>query len=770
MVPGYGPAECCICASHVIETSSKHPLATIGRPFGSLFWLVDPDDPSRLCPVGVVGELLIEGPVLAREYLKNPEQTSVAFIEAPQWLSELRPTSHSRLFRTGDLARYNADGTFVYVSRKDTQVKLRGCRIELSEVEYYLSKQLKGVPVTAEVVHIKALNDVRLVAFVSVDLETSEEYCGLILPTHSHLITAQAVLQELTKSLPAYMIPSVLLPVRYLPKTASDKIDRKLLRNEAAVLTFEDLMAYQGDDPIETQILKNSEERLMSVLWADILKIPIQSIGSNANFFHHGGDSVVAMRLVSAARSKQRLLTVQDIFRMPVLSELSQKWTPTTSGQEVKDEIKPFSLLNVLEKSDFVIEHISKPFQIDIDDIVDVLPATLHQSFEIQNVSPCMEFDFDGSVDLDRLLQSWNRVVEKNEILRTVFLPFDGSHLQIILRRPTFSIEIHHVKESKDLMRENYKTSPPAPGTSPLHIVVAKSSDRIRLSVRISHALYDGWSIGEILKDWESAFADSAITERRQFRNFLYATMEHGQDGSYDYWRKVLVGSVITCLREPDINGMSGSRLRRIQTVRVIELESMPSACTMATFVKVCWALALARRLSTMDVTMMQLTSGRRRGQAAGENAIGPCLALLPVRVAIQPDWRPLDLCRFIQNQDIEGMSFENIELPDLISNCTDWPSDTPLGTIVHHQSDEWARSLTIQDKQYPVMGAEEVYMPTDVEVETELAEHKLKIEINSSSFILGEMASNMVADDFCAAVTYLLRKEDLSCSDFIYT
>ena len=718
----------------------------------------------------MVGELLVEGPVLAREYLKDPEQTAAAFIEAPQWLKELRPTSHGRLFRTGDLARYNPDGTFVYVGRKDTQVKLRGCRIELSEVEHHLSKQLKGASVTAEVVDVKALKDVRLIAFVSVNLETNGDSCGLILPPRSHLIPAHTVLQELTKSLPAYMIPSVLLPIRCLPKTLSDKIDRKLLRHEAAALTIKDLMAYSDDGPIETQIPRDSEELLMSVIWADILNVPVQSIGSNANFFHHGGDSVVAMRLVSAARSKHRLLTVKDIFRMPVLSELSQKWTPIIKRQEVKVEIKPFSLLKVLDVSEFLIEYISKPFQIDIDDIVDVLPATLHQSFEIQNVSPCMEFDFDNSVDLDRLLQSWHRVAVKNEILRTVFLPFDGTHLQVVLRQPAYGVEIHHVEDSKDLIEENYRASPPAPGTSPLHIVVAKSRDRMRLSVRISHAIYDGWSIGEILKDWEHAFAESASTERSQFRSFLHATMENSQNGSYEYWRNVLAGSSITCLREPGLNAMSGFRLRRIQTVREIKLESKPGACTMATFVKACWALALARRLSIMDVVMMQLTSGRRRGQAGGEDAIGPCLALLPVRVVIQPDWRPLDLCRFIQNQDIEGMSFENVELPSLISNCTDWPSDTPLGTIVHHQSDEWAKSLTIQGKQYPIIGAEETYMPTDVEVETELVEHKLKIDINSSSFVLGEKASNEVADAFCAAVTYLLREEDLSCSDFIYT
>ena len=223
----------------------------------------------------MTAELLIEGPTIARGYYNDPVQTAAAFIEAPPWLKKFRPEAKCRLFRSGDLLKYNPDGSFVYVGRKGTQVKLRGCRVELGEVEYHLSKHLDGAAVAAEVVHIKAQDDARLIAFVSTDPRLDSGSQDLILPSEQRLKRAQVVLQELANLLPPYMIPSALLPVRYLPKSASDKIDRKLLREAAGELTNQGLMAYSCQDHVETQVLKNSEEHLMSNLWTEVLKIPL---------------------------------------------------------------------------------------------------------------------------------------------------------------------------------------------------------------------------------------------------------------------------------------------------------------------------------------------------------------------------------------------------------------------------------------------------------------------------------------------------------------
>ena len=110
----------------------------IGRAIGGACWVVDANNIQQLAPLGSVGELLIEGPFLARGYLKDSHKTQAAFIQAPKWLSNYRPTISTRMYRTGDLVRYNHDGTIHYIGRKDAQVKISGQRIELGEIEHFL--------------------------------------------------------------------------------------------------------------------------------------------------------------------------------------------------------------------------------------------------------------------------------------------------------------------------------------------------------------------------------------------------------------------------------------------------------------------------------------------------------------------------------------------------------------------------------------------------------------------------------------------------------
>ncbi|KAG9387082.1 EntF Non-ribosomal peptide synthetase module protein [Pyrenophora tritici-repentis] len=129
----YGPTECSVwCTSH--SNAAGFTSGTIGRLIASMGWVVDSNDHNKLAPLGSVGELLVEGPILARGYLGDAEKTAAAFIQDPTWLLEgsgEHVGRHGRLYKTGDLVHYDADGNLVYVGRKDVQVKVRGQRVEL---------------------------------------------------------------------------------------------------------------------------------------------------------------------------------------------------------------------------------------------------------------------------------------------------------------------------------------------------------------------------------------------------------------------------------------------------------------------------------------------------------------------------------------------------------------------------------------------------------------------------------------------------------------
>ncbi|KAL7780525.1 hypothetical protein CFE70_010549, partial [Pyrenophora teres f. teres 0-1] len=177
LINGYGPTECCIvCTGYT--TTQAFKTGTIGTAIASVSWVVDPEDYHKLAPLGSVGELLVEGPILARGYLNDAEKTAAAFIEDPAWLvdgCQGYAGRRGRLYKTGDLVRYDDEGNLVCLGRKDSQVKLRGQRIELGEVEHALRSD-KSVRQAVAVLQKHASNEVRLAGFVTVheDAETAD--------------------------------------------------------------------------------------------------------------------------------------------------------------------------------------------------------------------------------------------------------------------------------------------------------------------------------------------------------------------------------------------------------------------------------------------------------------------------------------------------------------------------------------------------------------------------------------------------------------------
>lgn len=709
--------------------------------------------------------------MLARGYLNEPAKTALAFIEPPPWMRQFRKHDQGKIFRTGDLVKYNPDGSVVFVGRKDTQVKLRGYRIELGEIEHHLAQHFNGMEIAAEVIFNGSPDQAHLIAFVSIaDAEpeniadTSSE--GIILPAEYQLPKVGSVLRELAETLPAYMVPSAILPVRQIPKTASSKTDRKLLRQAAGGLSSEQLMAYH--EPIEMLSPSTLEECLMQDIWAEVLRLPPHVIGADTNFFHLGGDSVSAMRLVSVARSKGRALTVANIFKFPKLSNMSRNWSSSNHGEKIEPILTPFSLLGVENVSQFLADIVSNPFRLQLDNIVDVLPATDHQSWELQLRNSHYSFDLGSNVDIEKLLKCWDQLIQKYEILRTIFVLYQDTYFQVIVRHLTCEVEIHETEKDRQaaLIKENIFSGPPPLGRSSIKIMLFKGYDQTRLVLQISHAHYDGWSIAEIFREWANLFNGDLIAERPQYSKFIHFMERVGHDGGYHYWSNLLRGSRLTSFKRPYDTDSQIGPITRVSSMRRVHGIIAPSSFTIATLIKAAWALVLWKLSSSSDVTMLQLTSGRRGGHDGMDSVIGPCISLMPVRVFIQEDWTGVDLCQYIQRQDVESMAYENSDLGRIIRHCTDWPTNPyPLGTIINHQNDEWAARLVLQNTSYMAALYIEPYMPIDIELETRMiGGNELEVEINSPSSYLGKQSSNELIDLFCSAAKFLLGRDQISC------
>ncbi|PVH90760.1 acetyl-CoA synthetase-like protein, partial [Periconia macrospinosa] len=319
---GYGPAECCIC-SCVFSGLQEFKSGLIGKSVASVGWAVDPDNHNRLAPLGSVGELLVEGPILARGYLGDPEKTAAAFINDPAWLLEgcgQHAGRRGRLYKTGDLVRYDADGNLVYVGRKDGQVKVRGQRVELGEIEHHVRECMPGV--TQMAVDAIAPGGEKDKAIVAAFVQLEEEASAEDGPSARVFFPAE-VDSQLGERLPGHMVPDIYFAVAQLPMTTSGKTDRKRLREIGASFSAQQLAELRTRSQGPKRRPSTEREKALQRLWAQVLNVQPESIGLDDNFFRLGGDSIVAMKLVAVARVIGFQMTVSDIFHHDTLAKLS---------------------------------------------------------------------------------------------------------------------------------------------------------------------------------------------------------------------------------------------------------------------------------------------------------------------------------------------------------------------------------------------------------------------------------------------------------------
>ncbi|KAI1676716.1 Nonribosomal peptide synthetase [Pyrenophora tritici-repentis] len=352
LMNGYGPTECCILSNmHNIIPYHSTPR-TIGTAVGSISWVVDPNNHDELVPIGVAGELLIEGPILAREYLNDVEKTRAVFIDNPAWL--LRGTTNwpgrqGRLYKTGDLVRYEPDGELVYIGRKDGQVKIRGQRVELGEIEHHLRECMPTIQQTVvEVVTLAGDSKTTLAAFLQLDDEGRSALVDAASDNNaaaaavSHVVLPAETSAKLAQQLPGYMIPSIYFAVQEIPLTASGKTDRKRLREVGGSFSAQQLAEMQTLAQGQKRQPSTEAQRTMQQLWARALSIEPASIGLDDSFFQLGGDSIVAIKLVGEARTAGVNLSVADLFSYPTLDTL-----PVVFGvpKPIRRETSPFVLL-----------------------------------------------------------------------------------------------------------------------------------------------------------------------------------------------------------------------------------------------------------------------------------------------------------------------------------------------------------------------------------------------------------------------------------------
>ncbi|KAL7780527.1 hypothetical protein CFE70_010551 [Pyrenophora teres f. teres 0-1] len=696
----YGSSE----VSGIVSSAALTTCSTtrdVGRASTGVFWIVDPNNHNRLAPVGAVGEVLVEGPVLGREYIDEPDKTASTFIEAPAWRASLGLSAgQQRLYKTGDLARYKDDGSIELIGRKDNQVKLRGQRIEVEEIEHQARLAEADVAeIAVELIQPKDGEDGMLACFIVVEDSASneDELSGkrTRLDTRTQR-TIGKIQDRLERFLPQYMVPAVFIPILTLPVTWSKKIDRKRLREVGSTFSGRELAELQAT----TQGLKRQpsteNEKALQQLWAGVLAIDADSIGLDDSFFRLGGDSIAAMKLVGEARRAGIHLTVADLFRNPKLECLSRIGRKLL--HRIVEPVLSFSLLPPAIKEDILSNQKSLGKINDLASIVDILPVTHCQKFFLSRGQhdPRIAFNYfyvemGPQLDLYLLRNSCRKVLDHLSILRSRFVPLDDQWFQIILHDLDLPFSVHDVNESLDeashaiCMQDIERTDPLEVPTS--FKVVRYKSTHNRLIIRLSHAQYDGVSFPIILRTLISTYQQEPLHPVAEFSTFL-AHARKIQTLSGRYWRELLQGSrPIRVTEKLRLQVQEDISPRLVSVEKYMDAPRLPEGITMASLISSAWALVLAHITGEQDIVFGHLVAGRNSDIPEVAEIVGPCLNVIPVRTLVYPIKTSKDLIQSVQDQHVSLGESDSMGWDEIVKDCTDWPAGTMYDSLVQHQN-----------------------------------------------------------------------------------
>ncbi|WP_058043145.1 non-ribosomal peptide synthetase [Streptomyces roseifaciens] len=456
----YGPTEYTVDTLGAALDDSPTPF--VGRPIANTRVHVL-DARLRPVPAGVPGELYIAGPGLARGYGGRPALTASRFVADPF------TGSGERMYRTGDVVRWRADGTLDYLGRDDDQVKIRGFRVETGEIEAALN-DLETVAQAAVLARAADSGVKRLVAYVA--------------PAPGACADPAALRAALAARLPEYMVPSAVVVLDALPLNVNGKLDRRALPEPGAA----DFAAggTGGRAP------RDEREALVCGAFASALGLP--SVGADDDFFALGGHSLLATRLVGRIRTAlQRHTTVRDLFEARTPAALARR-LDATGADRPGPAARP------------------RPQEVPLS------PAQARLWFlhQLQGPStaytiPC-SLRIDGALDAGALRTAFADVVARHEALRTAFPETDGRPRQKVLTPE----EAHVPFEVREVAPERLEEAVAEAGARafdlaaapPVHatLLTAGASTHV-LCVALHHIVGDEWSEGVLLRDLDTAYA-----------------------------------------------------------------------------------------------------------------------------------------------------------------------------------------------------------------------------------------------------------------------
>ncbi|WP_075344662.1 non-ribosomal peptide synthetase [Tenacibaculum agarivorans] len=662
----YGPTEATVCVSY-FKVENVVTSISIGKPIANTSLYVV-DDFGNLCPEGVIGELWASGVGVAKGYLNRPELTKEKFITNPFEFG-------TRIYKTGDLVKWLPDGHLEFIGRKDHQVSIRGYRIELGEIENALLS-LTSIDQCCVLSKEDTKGNVRLVGYVVAD----------------GIFNKEKIQEELSKSLPDYMIPMIWIVLEEMPLTTNGKLDKKALPEpDESLLSSKPYVAPRNETEIQ-----------LAAIWEELLGV--EKIGIYDNFFELGGHSLLVVQLISRLQEANFNIAVKDVFSNPTISAVSEKLSSTVSMyqvpengiQENTDFITP-SMIPLLDFKQEEINHVVANIPGGVSNIQDMYPLSplqegIYFHYLMRNKDQGDPYalphllSFKDQEKRNAFVKALQFVVNRHDVLRTCILS-EGlpQPVQVVLREALLHIEYLELDDAKDVLSQLEPLR--VPGNQWIDVTKAplltlQSADDSKNGVYYlilleHHLIMDHVGMEKVVAEinWYLSDQESNLPTPVLYRDFIGHTLHLQAINDSESYFKKLLGTIDVPTYPFELSDVKGDIgvVKESKIILPAELSqsirnaSVRLGISPAVVFHAAYGIVIGRCSNTDYALFGTLLSGRLQGSLGAADSLGLFINTLPFFIAFKGS--VLEYIKEVKQRLTELLPYEQTPL----SNIQGW-------------------------------------------------------------------------------------------------
>jgi non-ribosomal peptide synthetase component F/aryl carrier-like protein len=577
---------------------------------------------------------------------------------------------YGRLYRSGDFGRLMPDGSLAFTGRKDDQVKIRGLRIELGEINNIMLQAPEVHDCVTMVIGGNGELSERLVCFwtspngASGSWENPKPEPSILSKLYSRLETV----------LPAYMIPSALIPVSYLPPTPQGKVDKRSLISHYHTLDSKFLASVAQTPVSSTDHLWTDLELEIREALAKLTKLAAEKLSPETSFFNIGVDSISAISFARNLRqTTKRQVEISDILKYSSILRLAERILSITHAtfsqtESVDDEVTSFGFdQNFMESTRKDFELAGKSVQI-------ILPCTPLQEAMLSAAESSSQNMYSNHVvfkvtgDVERMQECWQQLVQRHEVLRTCFVHTDiprYAYAQVVLDQHDLKFEVIRGTSREAISIIEKRQQPGISFDPPYTLDLVEATDSTSLIISMHHALYDGVALSVLYEEFENLFHNKPLPAAVSFAPFLQKMASIDLNQADEFWDSVLGGYSPIALKRIKYSKLDSSSTENITHIRApyflswVESHVMKHSTTLLAVCHAVWASLISERVQEADICFGNVVSGRTLPIDGLERLVAPCFNTIPSRVQNVHKLSYLEAFRRLQILNADSLPYQ---------------------------------------------------------------------------------------------------------------